>query len=847
MHTPTPKNTQSGAAMLGIVLVIVVILLALVGALAIGPQLQNIANERQTVKRAGVIVDNIKQYYLARGELPSSPTYKMPVDALNLEQKYRYDAWGQEWCYYRASDIVGVEVSQYSGAGQQVAGLLVSSGPDQNFQTLIDGTQMNSCADFSTDRVEKGGDDIVIPLNVQGEAIQIAKNELGVLTSRGCPRFPDELDTQIVPGGRDFTVQWEDEFGAPRFLTRTGLGSAYARDPWSDGSYNYIWRWVDPDVPNPNSGWWVSMGPDGSEEIVGKFIDDCTGVVPPGAFVALDFSQFTAGLSGSALVSAHDHITDAGSTPYTVYSGDSDIGNVLNFSSAGGVNNFIEMVDVANLEDICEYTIMGWFRAGAMDTSRQTIANRRPAGGGHYQTWLFGLNAFNSTGPGASSITPERETYLTASRGGDSAWPYLRMYTSQGEEGRNTPALRTPWRGMGFYPNRNPPVDHYGSDSANRTWHFFAINVRTNEDTEVTGLTGAGDNRYCVIDDTTDGKYRATMYMSDNNSPHKLHAVELTPKGQSSGTINIPHPRGPDVGPEAPRWRNFLGRLATTGGETPFDGQISRYYIYDSRYVLDHNQIVRYFENTCDIFTTNCQKNPVYNFAAMTSQEITDFINDPRMRSWNKDQWDVCDPHHANSNYHCDTSEPYVRILKNTDLAGTDGQAIFVPIPSDYDQYVIRAVARMVDTGTTGTYGIFYDTTLDAGNLEAPGYRFLFDRGYGADGGLQLRRRNSDNQLKAFVQADGVPSRTTEAGWWTDLHLIELRVTNNGGQRDVEIKVYDLAGTGETGAGEIWSNPPRFEGTHSYAYTSVSGQKYTGFRTSGVRSNFLYLEIEQIP
>jgi type II secretory pathway pseudopilin PulG len=114
------STSQRGAAMLGIVLIIVVILLALVGALSIGPKLQTITYERQTVKRANVIVDAVRQYYLARGELPEPSS--VPVVDLNLEQKYRYDAWGQQWEYYRAEtggnpDIVGMTVD-----GRDVAG-----------------------------------------------------------------------------------------------------------------------------------------------------------------------------------------------------------------------------------------------------------------------------------------------------------------------------------------------------------------------------------------------------------------------------------------------------------------------------------------------------------------------------------------------------------------------------------------------------------------------------------------------------------------------------------------------------------------------------------------------------
>jgi hypothetical protein len=207
-HT-TPFHTgknQSGIAMLGIVLVIVIILIALVSAVSLGPKLQNIANERKTSKGANVIVDAMRQYYLARGELPGSSP--VPVGDLSLEQKYRYDAWGKEWEYYKAPTITGMTVD-----GQQVAGVLISGGPDQVRGTNVDDTVTPWVLTTSGLAAD---DDIVIPINVQAEAIQIARDEMEVL------RHKVWINACTAPG-------------TPMpAINHFGLGSTYQNDPWSN-------------------------------------------------------------------------------------------------------------------------------------------------------------------------------------------------------------------------------------------------------------------------------------------------------------------------------------------------------------------------------------------------------------------------------------------------------------------------------------------------------------------------------------------------------------------------------------------------------------------------------------
>ena len=183
------KLGQGGAAMMVVILIAVSVALMAVAALAIAPQLKRIQAERKTVKRADVIVKAARQYYLARHELPT-PTPApngMPVVELGLSQEYRLDSWGREWRYWRAT-TTGTQTDPFdlndkmTYGGRQIAGVLISNGPDQ---------QSNSSVALVSGRLEvtKGGDDLVFPINVQGEAIQIAKDELKRLIADGMIRF----------------------------------------------------------------------------------------------------------------------------------------------------------------------------------------------------------------------------------------------------------------------------------------------------------------------------------------------------------------------------------------------------------------------------------------------------------------------------------------------------------------------------------------------------------------------------------------------------------------------------------------------------------------------------------
>lgn len=240
----------------------------------------------------------------------------------------------------------------------------------------------------------------------------------------------------------------------------------------------------------------------------------------------------------------------------------------------------------------------------------------------------------------------------------------------------------------------------------------------------------------------------------------------------------------------------------------------------------------------------------IYPFASMDADEIQELLDYDEIRSWDKNQWgavvDEIDP-----------SNPIqVTVLGNTSTTGSDGQAIFIPLPDLCDQYIIRSIARLGTSATNmGGYGIFYDTTLDAGTLEDPGYRFLFDRGYGTEGALQLRRKNPDQQLhvETAVGNPDLPTKTEDPTWWTELHLVELMVVNTGiDNRRVYVTVHDLPSgyvystrtLNDFSADGPWIERLSFNAIYPYIFTGAD--LYTGFRTWAANSFFHYLEIEMI-
>ena len=178
--------TDSGFTLLEIILVVTI--LAVVSAFGVGiiSSIRGMTDNTATINRMNVIVQKVRDYYRGHGALPASATVSTLTDlvptgssALDLEQKYRLDAWGQYFKYYAGATIVGISVDS-----QNIAGVLISGGPNE----VIDS---GTTTPFTT-----AVDDILVPVNVSAQAVEIALEELGVLREKvyGFDKFYNGVD-----------------------------------------------------------------------------------------------------------------------------------------------------------------------------------------------------------------------------------------------------------------------------------------------------------------------------------------------------------------------------------------------------------------------------------------------------------------------------------------------------------------------------------------------------------------------------------------------------------------------------------------------------------------------------
>jgi prepilin-type N-terminal cleavage/methylation domain-containing protein len=109
---------------------------------------------------------------------------------------------------------------------------------------------------------------------------------------------------------------------------------------------------------------------------------------------------------------------------------------------------------------------------------------------------------------------------------------------------------------------------------------------------------------------------------------------------------------------------------------------------------------------------------------------------------------------------------------------GTGESRIFIPIGST--TYTI-SVSAALSAGTSGGYGIFFDTTLDGGDVTRDnGYVLQFDRGFGS-GEVIVRPRTNGSEGGAVLRINDrslIPSKSVNPTWWTDTHTVNIVVTN---------------------------------------------------------------------
>ncbi len=147
-------------------------------------------------------------------------------------------------------------------------------------------------------------------------------------------------------------------------------------------------------------------------------------------------------------------------------------------------------------------------------------------------------------------------------------------------------------------------------------------------------------------------------------------------------------------------------------------------------------------------------------------------------------------------------------------------------VENELDEYTVTTTAQLLE-GTTGGYGILFDTTLTDSNLDS-GYVVQFDRGYG---GIVIRKRTNGTEgttlLAVTYKENALIPASKRSTWWSDEHEVSLSVSGT----DVDgTKLLTVSIDGET----VITN---------WSFQS-SGGDYTGLRSWTVGTTYSELDIQ---
>lgn len=176
------RGLSRGFTLLEILLAMAIMGVIAVFGLALANSVRNATKTGETQNRMAEIAAKAKAVYRNTETLPAGAGTgaEVPVGAsdLNMEQKYRYDAWGTTLEYYRSlvSGSTILDIDYYTVDGKVAGGVLISLGPNQAQDYTTSGTPVDT---YTT-----GGDDILIPIDVSQEAVEIALEELRVLQTK---------------------------------------------------------------------------------------------------------------------------------------------------------------------------------------------------------------------------------------------------------------------------------------------------------------------------------------------------------------------------------------------------------------------------------------------------------------------------------------------------------------------------------------------------------------------------------------------------------------------------------------------------------------------------------------
>ncbi len=155
---------------------------------------------------------------------------------------------------------------------------------------------------------------------------------------------------------------------------------------------------------------------------------------------------------------------------------------------------------------------------------------------------------------------------------------------------------------------------------------------------------------------------------------------------------------------------------------------------------------------------------------------------------------------------------------------------LFIPI--NKLEYTITLTASL-SSGTSGGYGLFFETTLKNENPKKDtGYILQFDRGW-SKGAIIVRPRDGGKELSPiwkllYNKTDLLPSKNDDPDWWTAIHVISI-----------EVKVID-----ETTKEATFLLDSNILGTLTIDSAQSGETIYTGLRSWSTTTSFYDLEIK---
>jgi len=277
--------------------VIVISIIGVISFFALGITSSMKAASKLTVTKSNmeIIAKKARDFYRGHGDLPKASEDSgtvpatdddppltgnmVPVDAktFDLEPKYRLDAWGRYLLYFTytndgegnrpgeiAIDTPGgggslVSFHPTSGSdrtlikgvkfsGNRVAGIIISSGPDQvfNYSATEEPSSDNHNEYFKTYTLDPGSDDIIVLIDVSQEAFEIANNDLLFLNQKvnaynAMYEGIDNNNDGQVDGWVDLngdSIKDEDEYGCIAIKAPLGDSKIYCPLPISSSLPN---------------------------------------------------------------------------------------------------------------------------------------------------------------------------------------------------------------------------------------------------------------------------------------------------------------------------------------------------------------------------------------------------------------------------------------------------------------------------------------------------------------------------------------------------------------------------------------------------------------------------------